>query len=153
MKKLILLLLSGILLSFCSRVDLKSPKDSFFILVKLSSSNKRNGKDYIKLWVNDSLLFKGPYFTNYIEETEENIDDVWGMEVTTLSKKDNGDSIKIAIRLIALDNQSFGGKKVINTTFKYRIDNIPGIAISYPREIQHFNVFDTINAPGYWQYY
>ena len=146
-------MLSGILLSFCSRVDLKSPKDSFFILVKLSSSNKRNGKDYIKLWVNDSLLFKGPYFTNYIEETEENIDDVWGMEVTTLSKKDNGDSIKIAIRLIALDNQSFGGKKVINTTFKYRIDNIPGIAISYPREIQHFNVFDTINAPGYWQYY
>lgn len=68
---------------------MKSPKDSFFILVNLWS-NDRSEKDYIKLWVNDSLLFKGPYFTNYIEETKDNIDDVWGMEVATLSKKTMG---------------------------------------------------------------
>jgi hypothetical protein len=151
MKKLILLLLGGMLLSFCSRTDMKSKK-SFFILVNLWS-NDRSGKDYIKLWVDDSLLFKGPYYTNYIEETEENIDDVWGMEVASLIKQNYRDSIRIAIKIIALDDQLFSGKRVIDTTFKYRTDNIPGIAISYPREIGHFNVFDTINAPGYWQYY
>ncbi len=151
MKKLILLLLSGIFLSFCSRVDVKSPKDSFFIRVSLSPSNERNRKDYIKLWINDSLLFKGPYFTNYIEETGENLGDVWGMKVATLIKKSNEDSIKIAIRVIALDNQLFAGRKAIDTTFKYRIDNIPGIAISYRQVVGHFNVFDTINAPGYWR--
>ena len=127
-------------------------KKSFFILVNLWS-NDRSGKDYIKLWVDDSLLFKGPYYTNYIEETEENIDDVWGMEVASLIKQNYRDSIRIAIKIIALDDQLFSGKRVIDTTFKYRTDNIPGIAISYPREIGHFNVFDTINAPGYWQYY
>ncbi|WP_321333067.1 hypothetical protein [uncultured Bacteroides sp.] len=152
MKKLVFLLLSGIFLSCCSRTNMKPEKDSFFILVNLWS-NDRSGKDYIKLWINDSLLFKGPYLTNYIEGNEETIDDVWGMEVANLSKKDNEDSIRIAIRLIALDDQLFSGKRVIDTTFKYRIDNIPGIAISYPRDIGYFNVIDTINFPQYWYYY
>ncbi|WP_321333064.1 hypothetical protein [uncultured Bacteroides sp.] len=149
MKKLVFLLLSAIFLSCCSRTKMKPEKDSFFIRVNLVY-NDRSGKDYIKLWVNDSLLFKKSYFTNY---TEENIDDIWGMRVANLRKKKNEDSIRIAIRLIALDDQLFSGKRVIDTTFKYRIDNIPGIVISYARVVGHFNVFDTINAPEYWYYY
>ncbi len=69
-----------------------------------------------------------------------------------LAKKKNEDSIKVGIRLITLDDQFFSGKKVMDTTFKYRIDNIPGVAISYVRVVGHFNVFDTINTPGYWYY-
>ncbi|WP_321481048.1 hypothetical protein [uncultured Bacteroides sp.] len=87
MKKLVFLLLSGIFLSCCSRANMKPEKDSFFILVNLSLSNERNKKDYIKLWVNDSLLFKGPYLVNYMKGDEDAIGDVWGMEVANLSKK------------------------------------------------------------------
>lgn len=147
MKKVIFIFLGYILLfSFCSRKEKELNKNSFYILVNLFN-NSRSGKDYVKLWVNDSLLFSGSYFTNF---SEENIDEIWGMEIASFNKPDK-DSIKIKLRLISLDTVLFSGKKIVDTTFYYKIIDIPGISITDPRETGHFSVFDTLNAPTYWR--
>ena len=147
MKKVIFISLGCILLfSFCSKREKESDKNSFFILVNLLD-NSRSGKDYVKLWVNDSLLFSGSYFTDF---SEENIDDVWGMEVASFNKQ-GMDSIKVELRLISLDTVLFSGEKIVDTTFYYKIRDIPGISIIDPRETGHFSIFDTLNAPTYWR--
>jgi hypothetical protein len=65
MKRLLFILIgSSLLLLSCSKKEGESNKNSFFILVNLSD-NSRSGKDYVKLWVNDSLLFSGSYFTDF----------------------------------------------------------------------------------------
>ncbi len=147
MKKIIFILLGCILLfSFCSKREKESNKNSFFILVNLFD-NSRSGKDYVKIWVNDSLLFSGSYFTNF---SDENIEGTWGMRVATFDKKDK-DSIKIKLRLISLDTILFSRKRIVDTTFYYKIRDIPGISITDPRETGRFSVFDTLNAPAYWR--
>lgn len=147
MKKVIFIFLGCILLfSFCTKRKKELNKNPFYILVNLFD-NSRSGKDYIKLWINDSLFFSGSYFTNF---SEKNIDDIWGMEVASFDKQDK-DSIKIKLRLISLDTIFFSGKKIVDTTFYYKIENIPGISITDPRETGHFSVFDTLNAPTYWR--
>ena len=152
MKTLLFIFLGCILLfTFCSPREQELDKDSFYVLVNLFD-NDRSGKDYVKLWVNDSLFFSGSYFTNYNEETYENIDDVLGMEVATFNKQ-GIDSVKIKLCLISLDTLLFEGKRVVDTTFYYKISNIPGIVISDTWRVGHFSVFDTLVAPGYFYYY
>ncbi|MFV0545410.1 MAG: hypothetical protein ACK5ND_04300 [Bacteroides sp.] len=147
MKKVIFISLGCILLfSFCSKREKESDENSFYILVNLLD-NSRSGKDYVKLRVNDSLLFSGSYFTDL---SEENIDDIWGMEVASFNKQ-NKDSIKIKLRLISLDTVLFSQRKIVDTTFYYKIKDIPGISITDPRGTGHFSVFDTLNAPAYWR--
>lgn len=107
MKRLLFILIgSSLLLLSCSKKEGESNKNSFFILVNLSD-NSRSGKDYVKLWVNDSLLFSGSYFTNF---SEVNVDDIWGMKVASFNKQDK-DSIKIKLRLISLDTVLFRKEK------------------------------------------
>ncbi|WP_321333083.1 hypothetical protein [uncultured Bacteroides sp.] len=149
MKKIMFFLI-GIFLLFlgCTKnVNIKKP---FFIYVNCKDSiwNDRNGEDYIKLWVNDSLLFSGTYYTNYIDSTQTNLDDALGMKVATIDKA-NRDSIKIRIRLVSLDSVLFANKRVMDTTFCYRINNIPWLAIGDSRRQGFFLVFDSIKALGY----
>ena len=147
MKRLLFILIgSSLLLLSCSKKEKGLNKNSFFILVNLSD-NSRSGKDYVKLWVNDSLLFSGSYFTDF---SEVNVDDIWGMKVASFNKQDK-DSIKIKLRLISLDTVLFSQRKIVDTTFYYKIIDIPGISITDPRETGHFSVFATFNAPTYWR--
>ena len=148
MKRILFILIGSslLLLLSCSKKEGESNKNSFFILVNLSD-NSRSGKDYVKLWVNDSLLFSGSYFTDF---SEVNVDDIWGMKVASFNKQDK-DSIKIKLRLISLDTVLFSQRKIVDTTFYYKIIDIPGISITDPRETGHFSVFDTLNAPTYWR--
>lgn len=153
MKKSIFILLGSILLlTCCTGKGIK--KNHFYILVHCANEswNDRTDKDYIKLWVDDSLMFDGTYYTNYIDSTQTNIDDVWGMEVARIDKS-NRDSIKIRLRLVSLDSILFFDKRVMDTTFSYRIDNIPGMAITDSGRRGFFSVYDTISAPSYWVYY
>lgn len=143
--------MTGVFLLFlcCTKSNIK--KESFFILVKCEnrSWNDRNNEDYIKLWVNDSLLFAGTYYTNYVDSTQSKMDNALGMQVASIDKT-NKDSIKIRILLVSLDSILFANKRVMDTTFFYRIDNIPGIAISDTWRRGYFSIFDTIAAPIYW---
>lgn len=106
MKRLLFILIgSSLLLLSCSKKE-ENQIRILFILVNLSD-NSRSGKDYVKLWVNDSLLFSGSYFTNF---SEVNVDDIWGMKVASFNKQDK-DSIKIKLRLISLDTVLFRKEK------------------------------------------
>ena len=146
MKRLLFILIgSSLLLLSCSKKEGESNKNSFFILVNLSD-NSRSGKDYVKLWVNDSLLFSGSYFTDF---SEVNVDDIWGMKVASFNKQDK-DSIKIKLRLISLDTVLFSQRKIVDTTFYYKIIDIPGISITELCETGLFSVFDTLIALLYF---
>lgn len=146
-----MLFITGIFLLFLCCTKTNVNKDPFFVLVRCENRvwNDRNNKDYIKLWINDSLLFAGTYYTNYIDSTQTNKDDALGMEIATIDKT-NKDSIKMRIRLVSLDSILFADKRVMDTTFFYRIDNIPGLAISDNWRRGYFAIFDTINTPIYW---
>lgn len=94
---------------------------------------------------NDTLLFNNTYYTNYIESTMTNTDDaVKGMHLVDVEKK-NRDSLKIRIRVISLDSILFGNKRVLDSTFHYRIDNIPGMTIHdsrlFPEDERSFFIF------------
>lgn len=151
-KNIFILLGSILLLTCCTEKGVK--KNHFYILVHCANESwdDRTNKDYIRLWVDDSLMFDGIYYTNYIDSTQTNIDDVWGMKVARIDKS-NRDSIKIRLRLVSLDSVSFAGKHAMDTTFSYRIDNIPGMAITDSERRGFFSVRDTISTPWYWVYY
>ena len=82
---------------------------------------ERTGKDYIQCWVNDSLVFN----------------------------KSGYDSLKIKIRVTSLDTVLYCGKRVIDSTFRYRIDNIPNIVISCSSN-GGILLWDTLRTPDYF---
>ena len=95
--------------------------------------NDRNGADYVKLWVNDTLLFSDTFHVRYnycIRETRS----YFRMETATLHKM-NRDSVKLRIRFITLDSVLFGSRHAVDTTFWYRIDNIPYLNIDFYRQL------------------
>ena len=127
MKKILIFITVLLLLSCCAHEG----KDVFSIYVNFVNRkpNDRNGEDYIKLWVNDTLLFSDTYYTNCVESTMTNMmDAARGMHLADIEKK-NRDSLKIRIRAISLDSILFGNKRVLDSTFYYRIDRIPGMVI------------------------
>ena len=104
---------------------------------------ERTGKDYIQCWVNDSLVFNGLYvkILDYHED--------WlGMEITRFDKS-GYDSLKIKIRVTSLDTVLYRGKRVIDSTFRYRIDNIPSIVIAC-RANSGITLWDTLRTPDYF---
>lgn len=140
----------GILLLLTCCVSEVSKHDRFSIRVLCLCDGYgyegRNGNDYIKLWVNDSLLFSGAYLNRFNDVTLDYFDDYLGMEVATIDKKE--DSIKIRIRMISLDSVLFyNDRHAVDTTFTYRIDNIPDIIISGARYYNEFAIFDTLRTP------
>lgn len=153
MKKILIFIAVLLLLSCCAHEE----KDVFSIYIYCMNRkpNDRNGADYIKLWVNDTLLFGDTYYTNYIESTQTNINDVVkGMHLVDIKKK-NRDSLKIRVRAISLDSILFGNKRVLDSTFYYRIDNIPGMTIldsrRFPKEERAlFHFLDPVKYPYCW---
>lgn len=132
MKKILIFITILLLLSCCAHEE----KDVFSIYVHCmyKEPNDRNGEDYIKLWVNDTLLFSDTYYTNCVESTMTNMmDAIRGMHIADIDKK-NRDSLKIRIRVISLDSILFGNKRVMDSSFHYRIDSIPGMTIRDSRE-------------------
>ena len=111
--------------------------------------NDRNGEDYIRLWVNDTLLFSDTFHVDYVLSLRETWYD-FRMKVATVPKM-NRDSIKIRIKLISLDSILFAGRSFVDTTFRYRIDNIPYMDIDYFRKLKCFRVVDPVNDPEFFQ--
>ena len=108
--------------------------------------NDRNGADYVKLWVNDTLLFSDTFHVRY----DYNIRVTWSyfrMKIATICKSKR-DSIKLRIRFITLDSVLFGSRHAVDTTFRYRIDNTPYMNINFYREQDSFRIMDPIRTPG-----
>jgi len=147
MRKFTLIILGCLVLSSCVKRGENSNQNSFSILIALKGEEARNGKDYIKLWVDDTLKFSGSYHIRY---SEGDLDDIWGMEIASINKG-NKSKIKIKLKLISLDSVLFLGKRIVDTTFNYDIHNIPCISIADIRYRGYFNVFDTINSPEHWK--
>ena len=82
---------------------------------------ERTGKDYIQCWVNDSLVFNGLYVNKTDDQILDYHEDWLGMEITRFDKS-GYDSLKIKIRVTSLDTVLYCGKRVIDSTFRYRID-------------------------------
>ena len=124
------------------------PEDRFTIQVD-TGYKERTGKDYIKCWINDSLVFAGRYVNKSDDKKLIYYEDDWlGMEVAHFDKSGR-DSVKIKVRVISLDTVLYRGKKVIDSTFKYRIDNIPGIVISCSAN-GGIMLWDTLRTPDYF---
>lgn len=143
----------GILLLLTCCVSEVSKHDRFSIRVSClyNGYQGRNGNDYIKLWVNDSLLFSGVYLNRFNDTILDYSDDVLGMEVASFDKKE--DSIKIRVRIISLDSVLlYNNRYAIDTSFFYRIDNIPDIVISVERFYDSLSIYDTLRTP-YMYYY
>ena len=146
MKKYIFILLSCILLfTFCSKNKKNTNVESFFVRLDLRDDS-RSEKDYVKLWIDDSLYFSGPYFSDYSDDFG-NVN--WSLELAKFDKPPK-DSLKFKISIISLDTVLFSGRKVVDTMFYYNIQKIPGISIFRPRRLNYFSIYDIINCPNYW---
>ena len=123
-------------------------ENSFIIQVD-TGYKERTGKDYIKCWINDSLVFAGRYANKSDDKKLIYYEDDWlGMEIVRFDKS-GYDSLKIKIRVISLDTVLYQGKRVIDSTFKYRIDNIPNIVISCS-SIGGIMLWDTLRTPDFF---
>lgn len=122
-------------------------EDSVDIIVRSWNQklNDRNGEDYVKLWVNDTLLFSDTFHVSYVDSIHNGWYDMI-MKVATIPKT-NQDSIKIRVRLVSLDSVLFAGQHAVDTTFRYRIDNIPYVSIAYWRVANYFRVKDPVTDP------
>lgn len=137
-----------LLLAGCMNNSLSS--NSLFTIRVNTVYYDRSGKDYIKCWVNDSLFFEGTYINRFNEITLEHFEDCLGMEVARFNRE-NKDSAKIKICVTSLDTVLYVGRKVIDTTFTYRINNIPEIVISCGPN-RGFQLWDTLRTPDYFYY-
>ena len=126
-----------------------SKKEEVFSIRVDTGYSERNGKDYIKCWVDDSLAFSGTYRNRFNDMTLDYIEECFGMEAVRMAKGGR-DSMKIKVRIISLDSMLYEGKRVIDTTFLYRIDNIPEVVISC-RSNCGYLLWDTLRTPDYFQ--
>lgn len=147
MRKCIFILISLLLFSCC--IGRKSRDNTFYMYISLGG-DIRSGKDYVECWIDDSLLFRGLYIDKYNADIFEYMGDYLGMELPRFNKL-NKDSAKFKLRLISLDSLLFAGKRIIDTTFIYQINNIPGIAITC-RPDNKFLIWDTLRTPDYFEY-
>jgi hypothetical protein len=110
--------------------------------------NDRNNKDSIRLWINDSLYFRGLYFTRF-DSTFNNVGDRLGMQVARLhgSYKSN---LKIRMLLSSLDSILFTNKSSVDTTFYYQLDKSTEIVISDSMRTGCFSIHDSIKEPELW---
>lgn len=159
MKKCILVIIVGLLLFACQSTP---QKDLLSVIVYSPSNdwNGRNGKDYIKLWLNDSLIFSGLYFTEYNDTLPDafvhpkDLKDILGMTIAELNKKELNykDSLKARLRFVSLDGLPNERPVFIDSTFIfYPIDSIPGILfLVYPQEGE-FRGYDYYHDPKRWE--
>lgn len=159
MKKNIIVIATSFLLFACQ----SKPSEELLSIVINSPSkewNGRNDKDYIKLWLNDSLIFSGTYFTEYNDTLPdrfvppEKIKDLLGMTIAELNKKKQNykDSLKVRLRLVTLDDLPDENPIVIDSTFFFHpIDSISSILfLVYPYE-KEFCGYDYYHDPERWE--
>ncbi len=123
-----------------------------FIIFLSTGYKERTTKDYIECWINDSLVFRGLYVnkTDYEKMMGDYYGDWIGMKIANFDK--NGyDSIKVKIRVTSLDTVLYCGKKMIDSTFKYQIDNLPFLAISCDAD-GGIMLWDTLRTPDYFYF-
>lgn len=147
MEKKIFIIICVSLLLVCCKNNETQDNCSIIVTSLNDSPTDRDGKDYIRCWINDSLSFSGTYRASY----DSILDDYSGVTVAELNKSDN-DSIKIRIRLISLDSLLFGQKRIVDTTFFYKIDSISVIEIVSLRPFEHFDIYDPLNFPAVFEY-
>lgn len=140
----------------------KPSKDLLSIVINSPSKewNGRNDKDYIKLWLNDSLIFSDTYFTEYNDTLSdrfvppEKIKDLLGMTIAELNKKKQSykDSLKVRLRLVTLDGLPGENPIVIDSTFFFHpIDSISSILfLVYPYD-KEFRGYDYYHDPKRWE--
>ena len=128
-------------------IDHSISKNDFMIRVD-TGYKELTGKDYIQCWVNDSLVFNGLYVNKTDDQILDYHEDWLGMEITRFDKS-GYDSLKIKIRVTSLDTVLYRGKRVIDSTFRYRIDNIPSIVIAC-RANSGITLWDTLRTPDYF---
>ena len=146
MKKRIFIFLSLLaLLAGC--LDRSIPSNDFIIRV-FTDFKERTGKDSVQCWVNDTLVFDSLYVNMSDDQNLIYYDDWLGMEVASFDKK-GYDSIKIRIRVTSLDTVLYCGRRTIDSTFRYRIDNIPSIVISCDPNVGIL-LWDTLRTPDYF---
>lgn len=127
--------------------DRSIPPNDFIIRVD-TGFKERTGKDSIQCWINDTLVFDGLYVNMTDDQKLIYYDDWLGMEIAGFNKK-GYDSIKIKIRITSLDTVLYCGERTIDSTFRYRIDNIPSIVISCDRDVGIL-LWDTLHTPDYF---
>lgn len=123
------------------------PSNDFIIRV-FTDFKERTGKDSVQCWVNDTLVFDSLYVNMSDDQNLIYYDDWLGMEVASFDKK-GYDSIKIRIRVTSLDTVLYCGRRTIDSTFRYRIDNIPSIVISCDPNVGIL-LWDTLRTPDYF---
>ena len=153
------MIIIGFLMQACQQ---KSQEELLSIIVTSPSENwnGRNGQDYIKLWLNDSLIFSGTYFTQFndtlpdVPKSFDEIKDFWGMNVALLSKKDMKyqDSLKIRLRLVTLDGMPNEDPISIDSTFYfYPIDSIFDIMFLVDKYKKEFRGYDYYHNSERWE--
>lgn len=142
MRKILLFIGVLLFLSNCS----KDNRNNNYVDILIHSLNcefgDRNGEDYVRLWINDTLLFSDTFHMDS--------SNFYRMKAVSIPK--TKDSVKIRVRLISLDTILFAGKHAVDTTFHYRIDDIPYLAIDYFREFNHFRLLDPVRNRIYFSY-
>ncbi len=128
-------------------LDRSIPSNDFIIRV-FTDFKERTGKDSVQCWVNDTLVFDSLYVNMSDDQNLIYYDDWLGMEVASFDKK-GYDSIKIRIRVTSLDTVLYCGRRTIDSTFRYRIDNIPSIVISCDPNVGIL-LWDTLRTPDYF---
>lgn len=149
MRKLLFVVVALFLLLACAKNN--RIEDSVDITVSSWDHifNDRNGEDYVRLWVNDTLLFSDTFHVNYVDSIRETWYEI-NMKVATIHKF-NRDSVKIRVRLVSLDSILFAGHHAVDTTFRYRIDNIPYMNIDYFRQLSYFRTWNPVTDPQFYQ--
>lgn len=164
MKKCIFIILVGFLLVSCQ----STPKEDFLSIVvdspydnwRSNNWNGRNGKDYIKLWLNDSLIFSGLYFTEYNDTLPgvlvhpKDLKDILGMTIAVLNKKELNykDSLKARLRFVSLDGLPNERPVFIDSTFIfYPIDSISSLLFLVHPDEEEFRGYDYYHDPKRWE--
>lgn len=137
----------GLLALLVGCIDRFGHRNDFNILV-YTGYKERTGKDSVQCWVNDTLVFDSLYVNMSDDQNLIYYDDWLGMEVASFDKK-GYDCIKIRIRVTSLDTVLYCGRRTIDSTFRYRIDNIPSIVISCNTNVG-ITLWDTLRTPDYF---
>lgn len=154
-----------IIIAFLLQACHSESREDFLAISIVNPSEKwngRNNQDYVKLWLNDSLIFDGTYFTQFNDTVPnapkpfEEIKDFFGMSVAWLNKKEMNyhDSLKIRLRLITLDGMldedSFPPMDSIY--FFYPIDSISQILFVVDKSNKEIRGLDYFHNPEIWEY-
>lgn len=161
MKQYIYIFITVFLVQACQ----SQPQEELLSIIINSPSEKWNGRneqDYIKLWLNDSLVFSGTYYTQFNDTLSDSfvprVKDRWGMTVASLNKKTMKycDTLKVRLRLVTLDGMPNERPICVDSTFFFHpIDSIFDIMFlvdKVNRNEKTFRGYDYYHNPERWEW-